>query len=447
MARGVAARCLCASVSASRLPFLHVLSFPSPRSVYTLLEKAHRILAGRDVASSVVAAAAGVGGCGVSSARGDTKPASPVSSPSKAKPRTKSTKKSKKSRRQRQPVEDTQRENAKPNVAEEAAIEKKAGGGESSISSSATKPPCHQQKPQPQQHQHLHRGTKRPRLLIADGDKQTILAITKHFRVNNYVMRTASNGKECLDILQSSSAPFDVLLLAKDLPTNDAIEITKWLRCRYTEEKEKREQEEKAGEKRRPKRKDTEPLPLLPQILVMTSELTPLDLRSYVSVGIDGCIRKPLELKQLTKTVTDAVEYQAKRVEAEETRAAKKRVEAAEQSKAVSVGKKTNAMKASESPATQDIAPDAVLRLAPPVKKNKSNSSSSKSKKVLASKTKRQENIASTEKLDPISFTGVFEVDAATSLPFAILDSGYIDHSNSSASMHSSPSLQPGGMP
>ena len=70
---------------------------------------------------------------------------------------------------------------------------------------------------------------------------------------------------------------------------------------------------------------------------------------TYVSVGIDGCIRKPLELKQLTKTVTDAVEYQAKRVEAEEIRTAKKRVEAAEQAKTVSVGKKTNAMKASES--------------------------------------------------------------------------------------------------
>ena len=292
--------------------------------VYTLLEKAHRILAGRDVASSVVvAAAAGVGGCGVSSAGGDTKPASPVSSPSKAKPRTKSTKKSKKSRRQRHPVEDTQRENDKPNVAETKKV-----GGDSSRSLSSTKPQSHQQTPLPQQHQHRLRGTKRPRLLVADGDNQTILTITKHFRVNNYVMRTASNGKECLDILQSSSAPFDVLLLAKDLPTNDAIDITKWLRCRHSEEKEKREYEEKAGEKRRPKRRDTEPPPLLPQILVMTSELTPLDLRSYVSVGIDGCIRKPLKLKQLTKTVTDAAEYQAKRIEREEKRAEKKRVEA-----------------------------------------------------------------------------------------------------------------------
>lgn len=414
--------------------------------VYTLLEKACAIVEGRDETSSV-AATAGDGSCGVSIARGNTKPASPVTSPPKAKPRTKSTTKSKKSRRQRQPVEDTQRENAKPNVASKAKSKKAVAGGESSTGSSlsSTKPQSHQQTPLPQQHQHRHqhrhRGTKRPRLLVADGEKQTILTITKQFCVNNYVIRTALNGKECLDILQSSSAPFDVLLLAKDLPTNDAIDITKWLRCRHSEEKEKREHEEKAGEKRRPKRRDTEPPPLLPQILVMTSELTPLDLRSYISVGIDGCICKPLELKQLTKTVTDAVEYQAKRIETEEKRAAKKRVEAVEQAGALSVGKKMRIAKTSERPAANNSAPNAVLRLAPPVKNDK-RELSSKPKKILTSQVppKKQEKVATADNLDPNLFTGVFEIDAATSLPFVIFDSGYhVNLSNSTAPKHSPP--------
>ena len=407
--------------------------------VYTLLEKARWILEGR---AETGGGGGGGGGDSVGSAEGDIKPASSDTSLSNVKPKTKPTKKSKKKRRHRQPVEDssTQRENAKPNVAAEAATDKKIVGGGSSSSLPATKPQSPQQKPLTQHPQYRYRGTKRPRLLVADGDKQTILTITRHFRANNYVIRTASNGEECLDILQTSSAPFDVLLLAKGLPTSDAIEITKWLRCRYSEEKEKRDQMEKACEKRRTKRKDSESLPLLPQILVMTSELTPLDLRSYVSIGIDGCIRKPLELKQLTKTVTDAVEYQAKRLDAEENGIAKKRIEAAEQAKAGAAGKKTNATKASESPAGKNDPPDAVLRLAPPAKKERSNFSSKAQKTpVPKAPLKRAENITTADNLNPNSFSGVFEVDAATSLPFAVLDSGYIDHSNPSATAHSSP--------
>ena len=413
--------------------------------VYQLLEKVHRILevSGDDHGN-------GEGGSVRNTSNVKSSP-----SPSPAAKTSKKKKKAQKKRRHgRRPDGDdaSQHENIKQNVIPRATQEEADTNGSANASSSSASKP---QQPEPQHRQHQQqRRTKRPRVLIADGDKQTVLTITKHFRTYNYVMRTASDGKECIDILQASSAPFDILLLAKNLLTNDAIEITKWLRCRYTDEQERREQVEKAGPRRRLKRHDNDPVPPLPQILIMTSELTPLDLRSYVSVGIDGCIRKPINTKQLSKTVTDAVEYQFKRVETEADEFVKRRVVETEDVK------ENHKMATDKGPAPVDVVkaspetkkvqrkggtkmksptgragdetakPDVIFRLDPPTKDMKVSASKSPSPSHTTAPTqptkgKKAAATTAADKLDPNAFSGVFEYDAATSLPFTILDSGY----------------------
>jgi CheY-like chemotaxis protein len=93
----------------------------------------------------------------------------------------------------------------------------------------------------------------------------------------------ADNGQSVIEI--SKSKDFDLILIARELPTIDGLATTKIFRQREARRKRKR---------RTP-------------VIVFTDMLTQDDLRLYQDIGMDGCIPKPVDRKSLLDTITQAV--------------------------------------------------------------------------------------------------------------------------------------------
>ena len=100
---------------------------------------------------------------------------------------------------------------------------------------------------------------------------------------SQYVVTCADNGQSVIEI--SRDKDFDLILIARELPTIDGLATTKIFRQREARRKRKR---------RTP-------------VIVFTDMLTQDDLRLYQDIGMDGCIPKPVDRKSLLDTIKQAV--------------------------------------------------------------------------------------------------------------------------------------------
>lgn len=98
-----------------------------------------------------------------------------------------------------------------------------------------------------------------------------------------YDVTCTDNGQSVIEI--SKSKDFDLILIARDLPTIDGLATTKIFRQREARRKRKR---------RTP-------------VIVFTNMLTQDDLRLYQDIGMDGCIPKPVERNSLLNTIEQAI--------------------------------------------------------------------------------------------------------------------------------------------
>ena len=122
------------------------------------------------------------------------------------------------------------------------------------------------------------------RILIAEPDRQTLAHVKNVLESEGYVCALAGDGSQVIQMTRDSR--FDLLLLARDLPSMSGIEVTKVIR--------RNEREQDPPGRRLP-------------IIVFTTATASEDLRLYQEVGMDGCVSKPVDESSLLNTISAGV--------------------------------------------------------------------------------------------------------------------------------------------
>uniref|UniRef100_A0A7S4ID55 Response regulatory domain-containing protein n=1 Tax=Odontella aurita TaxID=265563 RepID=A0A7S4ID55_9STRA len=107
--------------------------------------------------------------------------------------------------------------------------------------------------------------------------------------------------------------PYDAILIDRNLNGADAFEMTEWLRSLRSASRSAADDGAS----------DAAAAFVLPQIVVLTDEVSSQALRSYAEAGMDGCLPKPVEEDRLLGTVRKAVEVSRRRRAAAEIKTKK----------------------------------------------------------------------------------------------------------------------------
>ncbi|OQR95077.1 hypothetical protein THRCLA_08026 [Thraustotheca clavata] len=122
-------------------------------------------------------------------------------------------------------------------------------------------------------------------ILLVEADQEVIKTIIS--TLEEYDVQAVCDGAVALKCAQERH--FDVVICARDVPSMNGIEFTKLLR-------EHEIQQSIALNK---------PVKRSP-IICFTEHTSAEDLRAYMEVGMDGCLRRPLDIAALTQTVAAA---------------------------------------------------------------------------------------------------------------------------------------------
>jgi CheY-like chemotaxis protein/alpha-beta hydrolase superfamily lysophospholipase len=123
------------------------------------------------------------------------------------------------------------------------------------------------------------------RVLLADNEYDTMREAEKVLLAEKYRVQVCDDGKRALRM--ATDAEFDVLLLSRELPGANAMEITRQIR---------NEEANSHPPRRMP-------------IICFTDANSPEDLRLYMEAGMDGCVSKPLDDVALLSTLQAAVPH------------------------------------------------------------------------------------------------------------------------------------------
>ena len=133
--------------------------------------------------------------------------------------------------------------------------------------------------------------TRNPiRILLVEDDKVSQMVITQMIRETGHMITTANNGVEALRMLKEQNT--DVVLMDVQMPEMDGIETTRRIR----------REEESTGRH-------------IP-IIALTAHALPGDKEKFLSLGMDGYISKPVQIKSFLDTIQDVTEKLVKRQKA-----------------------------------------------------------------------------------------------------------------------------------
>lgn len=97
--------------------------------------------------------------------------------------------------------------------------------------------------------------------------------------MENYGFVSVTNGKDALDILNSKTESFDLILTDINLPKVDGLELIKTIR------------------------ESGNPIP----VVAMTSDLTTKDGLTFEEVGFDGFIQKPFKIRDFRDLIKSLI--------------------------------------------------------------------------------------------------------------------------------------------
>jgi len=150
-------------------------------------------------------------------------------------------------------------------------------------------------------------------VLIAEAEEEIASHVKMVLEAQGYMVSVESDGQLVLDMLLAvnveegvggiAQCPFDAVLLDRDLPVADAFEITRQVR------EAERALKAKATKRARMDQTSIENLPPPLPVICFTNKANPEDLRSYMEVGMDGCISKPADELSLINTLKAAVPH------------------------------------------------------------------------------------------------------------------------------------------
>ncbi len=120
------------------------------------------------------------------------------------------------------------------------------------------------------------------RILVVDDDYASRVMAKIHLKKMGFLVETASNGKEALEII--SEEVFDLVLMDCQMPVMNGYEATRCIR----------EKEQGTG--------------CHTPIVAMTAKVLPGDQEECMKTGMDGFLAKPFERKQLSALVNEFVE-------------------------------------------------------------------------------------------------------------------------------------------
>ncbi|CAM9193873.1 unnamed protein product, partial [Choristocarpus tenellus] len=158
-------------------------------------------------------------------------------------------------------------------------------------------------------------------VLLAEGDPALAMKTKDVLEEEGYLVTVDGDGKQVVEAVIAGDGEWDVLLVDRDLPVMDGFGVTttvrnfeKTQRNRAASLRANKVEEYQKMDKTRAKDSGQAPSSVpepaevrhLP-IICITDRANPDDLRSYMAVGMDGCVSKPLEPGPLLSTLRAAV--------------------------------------------------------------------------------------------------------------------------------------------
>jgi CheY-like chemotaxis protein/anti-sigma regulatory factor (Ser/Thr protein kinase) len=118
------------------------------------------------------------------------------------------------------------------------------------------------------------------RVLAVDDNALSLKLLVTMLERGNYIVKSATNGKDALDLLRNDAEKFDIILLDRMMPGIDGIEVTKRM-------------------KSDPNLKDI-------PIIMQTAATKPEEINEGIEAGVFYYLLKPLDQKKLLSIIASA---------------------------------------------------------------------------------------------------------------------------------------------